>query len=774
MKRVSNVTICLSWLLLWGFPPSTFAQAQQAGVGGTIYDESGAVLVGVTVTAMNLQTGSSTSVVCDDRGDYELSRLEAGDYEVQAVLPGFRNEVAGVTIAEGEIQILDFTLKIAPLSETVTVTRAEQELSAVPKAVDLVLEEEIQFAQRKVSLAEGLRSIPGVFVKNRGNFSESGGIRLSIRAPVRGIGVGTRGLQIVQDGIPLTMADGTTQPTNIDLGSTGEVELIRGPSSVLYGNSAGGVISLRTEIPSSRPLVVQPDIQIGSYGYQRQQIKATGTKGELGYLINVTRMKSEGFRDHSSAEIRQANAVIRTLLSPDTELRGVFNIFDMPFGESPSTATRTEALNNPRSVRQLAINQGFGESSTQGQGGMTVEHRFAGGQVLRSTGWAMWRDVWNPIPFRIIDLARVGAGFRSQYGGSAQLGAIPITWTTGFDASYQRDDRVERENEGVGANGFAQEGGLLVDQLERVLSVGPFAQVSLAPNPRWQVTAGVRYDYYDFDAGDHLLADGDQSGGRTLDAFSPTVGLTYTAADWLNVYGNFATAYETPTTQQLSNRPTGEGGFNPDLEPEDLQTFEAGFRGLIEGWRLRYDITGYFSTLDNAFVEFQRADEQEFFRNAGESSRNGIELLLEWQPVSRFNTRLAYTYQDFEFKRFVTDDGDFSGKLEPGAPPHQFFFGLTYETSFGLRSAAQFQWVDAYPVNNANTFSNWASTVVDLRFGLERTWNEVDILPFLGIDNLFNERYNASTVPNAFGRRFYEPSAGREFYVGVTIGVGLW
>jgi iron complex outermembrane receptor protein len=773
MKRSPYLTMWLSWTLAGFLLPSGLAQTGSGGVWGTVQDESGAVLVGVTVTAMHLQTKISTSVVCDDRGEYEFSQLEVGNYELQAALAGFRSQVAGVTIAEGDAQTLDMTLKIAPLTETVTVTRSEQELSEVPKALALVQAERIQFAQRKVSLAEGLRGIPGLFVKNRGNLSESGGIRLSIRAPVRGIGVGTRGLQIVQDGIPLTMADGTTQPANIDLGSTGWAEVIRGPSSVLYGNSAGGVISLRTEIPSSRPLVVQPDIQVGSHGYQRQQIKATGTQGRLGYLVNLTRMKSEGFRDHSSAEIRQANTLISATLSPDTKLRAIFNLFDMPFGESPSTLTLEDARDNPTNVRRLAVVQGFGESSTQGHGGLTLEHHFGGGHVVRSTGWAMWRNVWNPIPFRIIDLGRTGAGFRSEYNGSAELGFLPITWTAGLDTAYQGDDRVEHGNEGTGANGRAQEGGLRVDQLEKVFTVAPFAQVSLAPSPRWSLTAGLRYDHYDFEVDDRLLADGDQSGGQTLDALSPMVGVTYTALRGLNIYGTFATAYETPTTQQLSNRPTGEGGFNPDLEPEDLRSFEMGLRGLIEGWRLRYDIIGYLSTLDNAFVEFQRADEQEFFRNAGESSRNGIELLLEWQPVSRFNTRLAYTYQNFSFERFVTDDGDFSGKREPGAPPHQFFLGLTYETLFGLRSTAQFQWVNAYPVNNANTFSNWASTVVDLRFGLERTWNELDILPFLGIDNLFNERYNASTVPNAFGRRYYEPSPGREFYIGVTIGASL-
>jgi iron complex outermembrane receptor protein len=171
-------------------------------------------------------------------------------------------------------------------------------------------------------------------------------------------------------------------------------------------------------------------------------------------------------------------------------------------------------------------------------------------------------------------------------------------------------------------------------------------------------------------------------------------------------------------------------------------------------------------------VQFARADEQEFYRNAGESSRKGMELLLEWRPGPHLATRLAYTYQNFRFERFVTDTADFSGSREPGAPPHQLFAGVTHEAPFGLRSMAQLRWVDGYPVDNANSVSNWAFRVVDLRFGLDRRWKAVDVRPFFGVDNLFDERYNGSTVPNAFGGRYFEPSPGRQIYVGVTIGVG--
>ncbi|MCC7008947.1 MAG: TonB-dependent receptor [Acidobacteria bacterium] len=746
------------------------SQPRQAELAGTIRDDSGGAVVGAVVTVRSVASGVAATAVTDGRGAYRVPALVAGDYVVEASRPGFRSEPMRISIGAAESRTLDLTVAVASVAETVTVTRADQELAVVPQAIDVVTEVDVQPGQRRVSLSESLRGIPGVFAHDRGNYSESFGVRLSLRAPVRGVGIGVRGVQMVQDGVPLTLADGTTQPTNIDLGSAGRIEVIRGPSAVLYGNSAGGVVTLSSEIPPARALLVQPDLQFGSEGYQRQQVKLAGTSGRVGYLVNASRMETDGFRQHSHAESRQANVVVRAAMSASTDVRGVFNLFDMPFAESPSTVGLEDARLRPRAVRQIAIDQGFGEASTQGQGGLTMEHRFAAGGVLRATGWGMWRDVWNPIPGRVVDLWRTGGGFRTELGGSTTRTAVPITWIAGIDTSLQRDDSLELANEGVAGGGRTRTGDLLVDQLERVRSLAPFGQVTLAPHARWTITAGLRYDNYRFEADDHLLANGDQSGGRTLDAFSPTVGVTYAAMSGLNVYGNAATAYETPTTQELSNRPTGEGGFNTELEPEDLVSYEGGVRGFVPRWRLRFDVAGYVSTLKNALVQYQREDEQDFYRNAGESSRKGVELVLEWRPAPRLAARIAYTYQRFRFVRFATDAGDYSGHREPGAPPQQLFGSLSYEAAWGLRATADARWVDAYPANNANTFSNWAFTVVDVRLAWTRGIGWLGARPFLGIDNLFDERYNGSIVPNAFGDRFYEPSAGRALYGGLTFG----
>ena len=599
-----------------------------------------------------------------------------------------------------------------------------------------------------------------------------GGIGLAIRRPQSRFGI--RGLTLLQDGIPITTADGTTEPGNVDIGSMGRIDVIRGPSSVLYGNAAGGVINVTTEFNPERRVTLAPDIQFGSYGYNRQQLKVTGRESGTDYLVNVSRFETDGFRGQSQAEIRQANIVVRNQISPATEIRGVFNFYDSPFAGIPSFLKEDDARNSPRMGRERAVAQNWHEVTSQGQGGVTLKHQFSGGPRLRVTGWGVGRSLEAHGVGRIIDLGRGGGGFRTEAIDEIAVGELPLTWTAGFDLSMQNDDRNEfRLVPNPTSSWISSRGDLLVDQQENILSLGPFVQGALEVHPRWQLNGGVRFDYYDFSATDRKLDNGDQSGDRTMSAVSPSVGVTFLAANGLNLYSALSTAYETPTAQELSNRPEGEGGFNQALEPENLTSWEIGVRGLAESARLRYELAFYMSQVTNGLVPFELPEGVVFFTNAGETARNGVEMLVEWVPDSSFSARFAYTYQDFTFDKFVLDGDDFAGNLEPGAPPHQVFAGVTHRTPYGLTSIAQVRWVDEYTVNNANTAFNWASTVVDLRFALDRRWGDSDLRPFIGIDNLFDERYNAWTITNGFGGRYYDPSPGREVYGGVTISFGV-
>ncbi|MGH7540793.1 MAG: TonB-dependent receptor, partial [Gemmatimonadota bacterium] len=626
----------------------------------------------------------------------------------------------------------------------VRVARSEAALGRLPFAIDVRDRESLQRAERALSLDEALRFVPGVFVQNRRN------IALGDRVTARGVGAraqfGVRGVRVLADGIPLTLPDGQSTLTNLDLASAGRVEVIRGPASALYGNAAGGVLAYRTERPTPGPLRLEPYVQGGSHGFLQGRLEASGHAGAVGLVANASWLHTEGFREHSEAEVLRANLVATRPLGGGGEVRALVNLYRTPFAENPSSLSLEDALADPRHARDAIVAQGAGEAATQGHAGVAFDLPLDTRTVLRATAWGLRRDLWNPIPGRIIRIDRWAGGVRSEITTSGP-GDAPLRWVGGLDLEVQADDRVESANLGVPEpGGRASEGARLLDQRERVLGVGPFLQLELELGARWVATLAGRIDLYRFVADDRFLEDGDDSGERTFTRGSPVAGLVFRAADGLALYGNLATAFQTPTTSELSNRPDGSGGFNDALQPERIWSVEIGARGTLSGPRLGYTFSAFRAEVNDALIPFEGATEEVFFRNAGEVERSGIEASLGWAPAPPWELELAYTLQRLRFTSFSTEAGDFSGNAEPGVPDHWLTIGLVHETGSGVRGEANLRWVDAYPVNDANTASNPSARVVDLRVSLDRTDRGWPLRLFLGVDNLFDERYSASVV----------------------------
>ena len=117
-KRVFSVGVFIG-LVFCG----SLAFAQDASVNGTVIDETKAVLPGATITATNLATGGTSIAVSDERGTYRLLRLPPGKYKLQAEMQGFASVIlAGVELLVGQNATVPFTLKVAQVSETLTVT----------------------------------------------------------------------------------------------------------------------------------------------------------------------------------------------------------------------------------------------------------------------------------------------------------------------------------------------------------------------------------------------------------------------------------------------------------------------------------------------------------------------------------------------------------------------------------------------------------------------------------------------------------------------------
>ena len=96
---------------------------------------------------------------------------------------------------------------------------------------------------------------------------------------------------------------------------------------------------------------------------------------------------------------------------------------------------------------------------------------------------------------------------------------------------------------------------------------------------------------------------------------------------------------------------------------------------------------------------------------------------------------------------------------------------VRWKPAAGAWLQADLRWIDRYPVNDANSEYNPASTVLDFKAGYRTNIGRTLIDLYAGVDNVAGTRYNGSVVPNAFGERYFEPAPSTEMYAGLTVAV---
>jgi iron complex outermembrane receptor protein len=658
---------------------------------------------------------------------------------------------------------------IAVDSLRVTVLRGITGLAKVPYPVTIVEREALQLGNSGFSIDEALQGVPGLQIQNRYNFSQ--GERISLRGFGARAQFGIRGLKVLVDGIPATLPDGQSTLDHLDLGSLGEVQVLRGPAAALYGNAGGGVLSFSTAAPPDRPVREEVKAVFGGNGLVRLQSTTAGSKAGFGYLLNVAHLSWDGFRTlsddpsalYGSADRLNINAQVSSELGAGV-LRITANFFDQG-AENAGSLPRELIEEGSLQAWGFNVRQGSRKDSKQGQFGVQWTGPVAGldGEF---SGWGLFRELDNPIPPRYIDLERKAFGARASLSTDPATRPGEVQFLGGIDAEIQRDDRLNYVNE------QGTRGELTLDQRELVDGVGLFLQARAPFTERLSGFGALRYDRFSFEAQDRFLTgDPDDSGERTMDALSPTVGLHFEASPRLAVYANVATSLETPTTTELANQPSGRGGFNSELEPSRGVTGEIGLRAQLEG-RLFLEVNGWLTEIDDELVPFEDESQEgrTFFRNAGQSTYKGVEAVLRAALPVGLSGYLSYTFVDAVFDAFEIDGDVFDGNLIPGLARHRLDAGLTLERGawFGEVRA---DYVGRIPVDDANSQFADDYGLVEVRTGLDGfVLGRSEISPFLGISNLFDQSYVSSVAINAFGGRYFEPGPGRVLFAGIGVG----
>ncbi len=623
----------------------------------------------------------------------------------------------------------------------------------------------------RVSLTPALNRVPGVFV-HRGAFNTN-------RITIRGVGsrspFSTTKVRAYLNDIPLTTGEGETTLEDIDLSIIEDVRVWKGPTASVYGAGLGGMIHLRTrELGVGAPTRLSVSETLGSYGLDRTvaDFQYNNDEGDTQFNLNYNRTQDNGYRENNAFR-REALTAYGQFRSGERDRTSFIASYRDVKAFIPSSLTRQDFENNPQmAAPNWAAIEGF-EDYQQVLVGVSHRHDFihkSYGENFSNTTtfFTSYRNNFEPRPFNILREDNRAVGFR-----------------TTFD--YRKSNNRERPDISVGAEYFREQydwqtneiingelDTLLTDNLERRRYYNLFAEANYSLNRYLFVTGGINYNQTRYELEDRFPGDGvDISSDQDFEGvLSPRLSIGFQPLPRLTLFASYSRGFSPPTSEETR---TPDGRLNTDLQPERGGNLEFGMRGAYFR-RLTFDISYYRMNINDLLVARRTAQDQFVGVNAGETSHRGWDVYFAYSITDQLEVFTSYTRAKYRFEEFQDQGEDFSGNQLTGAPPHKLSAGIDFFPAKGFYGNLNFLFVDAMPVNDANTTFSEAFRLVRLRLGYRKNFGKhIRLDTFLGINNLFDEDYAAMLQINAMSfnggaPRYFYPGRPRNYYGGVKVG----
>lgn len=562
-------------------------------------------------------------------------------------------------------------------------TRTDTPVLDIPQAIQVVPQQVLE-DQQILRVDDALRNVSGV-AGQLDTFSNNAALT------IRGFNVDAfSNGPIFRDGFRTTNNLSSQELANVE-----RIEVIKGPSSVLYGQTdPGGIINLVTKRPLPYPFY-DLEVQVGSIGLVRPSIDLTGPlteDGQLAYRLNAAVQHEESFRGFETETSRSFIApVVSWEISDRTNLTLLAEYLDeeVPFDTGlPVIGDRVVDVPDD-------ISQGEPDDRVRSDSltlGYEFTHEFSENWSLSHGFRYVTQDystvVTLPLGFdeatgNITRFFAERQYYTNDYTlqanvvGNFNTGSIEHTLLAGVDANFNRFEedftRADFTRPSI-LNVFnpvygtprpdisnAPEFPLFETATDRY---GFFLQDQIAFSEQFILVGSLRYDTVD------LQDAGTPENSRSTDAWSPRVGLVYQPTETLAIYANYSRAF-VPN----SGSRTVDGTF---LEPERSEGYEVGVKAeLLEG-----DLLATLTYFDITKQNISTTDPNNplFVVATGEQRSQGVEFDIVGEILPGWNIIANYAYID---ARISEDNTNPVGNRLPDAPYHSAGLWTTYEIQQG-------------------------------------------------------------------------------------------
>jgi iron complex outermembrane receptor protein len=634
------------------------------------------------------------------------------------------------------------------VTATPNTTQATVAIQRTPGAVEVVPDTKNTPVQ---TIKDILAYVPGVITQPR----MGDDARISVRGSGLSRAYGARGISLYLDGVPLNTSDGLMDFFEIDPSAYRYVEAFKGANALRYGSNAlGGAINLVT--PTGRDASpFDGRIDAGSFGYVKGQASTGGASGSFNYFATVSAQRIDGYRDHSDGDAVRGNFNVGYRISPDVETR--FYVTGASTNQRiPGEVSKAQALGSPRSANPEWVRQDQQRNvdSVRVSNKTTVR---LDQTVLEFGAFYNWRHVDHPI-YQYLDYTVDDYGGFVRAVDDRSLGGFRNRLIVGANLQNGTIDTEQFVN----LSG-AVKGALTVSMVDKPKNVSFYAEDSLYVRPNLALIGGVQYLHATRDRRDRFLSDGDQSGSRSFDLWSPRFGVLWDATPRWQVFANISRSAEVPSYD--ANVITA-----PNLKAQRATTYEIGTRG--RSGSIGWDVALYRSEIRNELQCLTTAPWALCSTiNADRTVHQGIEAGLDADiPVSAFTVgdsltiAAAYTYSDF----FFDGDATYGHNELPGIPRHYLRAELLYKHPSGFYAGPNVEWAPGhYYADNANTLTVDPYALLGLKAGFDvgERWSI-----YVEGRNLTDKHY-ISTVAIAgvagAASEIFNPGIGRAVFGGV-------
>ena len=644
-----------------------------------------------------------------------------------------------------------------------------QNLKKVPAAINQISKTRLERFSN-TNILPALNSTPGVHMEER----SPGSYRMNIRGSTLRSPFGVRNVKVYWEGIPFTDPGGNTYLNQLSFFNFNSLEIIKGPAGSLYGAGTGGAILINSTTDQSAPTLVA-NLLYGSYDLAGVNIQYKQGKEKFRNTLNFSHQQSHGYRYHTW--MRRDVATWQTQIASGKKESLRFNLLygDLHY-ETPGALTKAEYKNDPKAARPAA---GIFPSADKAKaaifqqtwlGGLANHYKFNSNFENSFVFYVAYSGIKNPT-FRNYEARK-----EPHLGGRTVFTWKPpakkVVTTIVFGGEMQQGFFNIRTYSNV--NG--RPGTIMTndDVRNRIWSV--FAQGDLKLKYDIDISAGASINKSLIKIRRLTNPSLPIQKRAYKNEAAPRLAVSKRIIADLYIYGSIAKGYSPPTTAEVL---PSTSTISTDLNAEHGINYEAGFKSNWLNKHLYLEINAFYYRLKNAIVQRKDASNADYFINAGATKQKGIEsqasfLLVHSDNSFIRNARIwiSHTWSDFTYSDFKQVTNDYSGKRLPSVARHIVAAGTDMNLKSGIYFNVTYYYSDPIPLNDANTESASSYILLGGRVGWKKLTNKkANFDLFAGIDNAFDVTYSLGNDINAAGGRYFNAAAGRNYYVGFSMGL---